>query len=629
MGRPSTLVIILLAHGVLLAHSAWVHSPTHNEPGHLVGGLYFWEYGRFDVFRVNPPLVRITAALPVEWLNPVFDWSAYRSGVNARCDTALGADFFKANGRRAFALLAVARMACIPFSLLGGWVAWAWARQLYGPRAAFLAALLWAAHPMILGHAAVIATDLASASFSLAAGYAFWIWLRSGDWPAAIIAGITLGLALLTKFTLAVLVPLWVVLWLGWRLTARWGVAVSQETAGPCPGSCKHGGSLAVMPSRPSPLVPRPSSLTSRPSPGWWSGGGKLAVTLVVALATLNAGYAFDQCLLPVGHYRTAWLQLQSPAETRIIRTPAEGLEGLIDSIPVPLPGEYLLGFMQQADDVERSRESYLGGVWRSKGWSYYYVYGLALKTPAGGWVLFLISAWLALGGSKPRGQWRDEFVLLAPAGAVLALVSAETTWNHHLRYALPALPPLFVWLGQCVDPAASPNRTLRGLAWTAACAACLSALAVHPHSLGYFNEVAGGPRNGHRHLSHSAVDWGQDLLFLERWLSVHRDGRKVYLAWNGQFDPSICGFEFEPAVPSLRPIAGSGGSPRDRQALLVVSVLFLQGKEGSMITSGRRTAQFRRDQFREFVEEEPIGWGGYSIRVYEVEEAGGTFPDQ
>ena len=42
----------------LLIHSAKVHSPTWDEVGHLAAGLSHWELGRFELYSVNPPLVR-------------------------------------------------------------------------------------------------------------------------------------------------------------------------------------------------------------------------------------------------------------------------------------------------------------------------------------------------------------------------------------------------------------------------------------------------------------------------------------------------------------------------------------------------------------------------------------------
>ena len=56
---------LLTLHAGLLAWSATRHSPTLNEPGHLVAGISYWKFGRFELYRVNPPLVKLIAALPV------------------------------------------------------------------------------------------------------------------------------------------------------------------------------------------------------------------------------------------------------------------------------------------------------------------------------------------------------------------------------------------------------------------------------------------------------------------------------------------------------------------------------------------------------------------------------------
>lgn len=61
----AAVVSLLTIQASLLAYSATTHSPTMNEPGHLAAGLSYWEFGRFEVCRVNPPLIRPIAALPV------------------------------------------------------------------------------------------------------------------------------------------------------------------------------------------------------------------------------------------------------------------------------------------------------------------------------------------------------------------------------------------------------------------------------------------------------------------------------------------------------------------------------------------------------------------------------------
>ena len=61
----SACCLLLAIHAVLLAWCAWHDSPTTDEVAHLPAGISHWHLGRFDLFRVNPPLVRMVAALPV------------------------------------------------------------------------------------------------------------------------------------------------------------------------------------------------------------------------------------------------------------------------------------------------------------------------------------------------------------------------------------------------------------------------------------------------------------------------------------------------------------------------------------------------------------------------------------
>ena len=103
------VIVLLFIHSVLLTYSAYVHSPTLNEPGHLVAGLSHWKFGRFEVYRVNPPLVKLIAALPVALIGYKEDWSGFYEGPGARPEAKMGQDFVAANAERSFFLFTIAR----------------------------------------------------------------------------------------------------------------------------------------------------------------------------------------------------------------------------------------------------------------------------------------------------------------------------------------------------------------------------------------------------------------------------------------------------------------------------------------------------------------------------------------
>ena len=72
----------------------------------------------------------------------------------------------------------------------------------------------------------------------------------------------------------------------------------------------------------------------------------------------------------------------------------------------------------------------------------------------------------------------------------------------------------------------------------------------LRPDYLTYFSQVAGGPKNGYRHLVDSSLDWGQDLPALKDWIDHHLDTSattRLYLAYFGTALPRWYGIEATP----------------------------------------------------------------------------------
>jgi hypothetical protein len=582
---------IVALHVALLAWSALVHSPTLNEPGHLAAGVSMWQFGRFDVYRVNPPLVRMVAALPVLAAGVETDWSRFTEGVGARPEFSLGEDLVAANGERSMWLITLARWGCIPFSLLGAWVCYRWASELYGSVAGLLALTLWCFCPNILGHGALMTPDCAATALGAAACYTFWRWLKAPTWEHTLTSGLVLGVAELAKTTLVVFYPLWPLMW----LVYRWGNWRQCRRLAPQDEQTSRGARwllwwrLALRgQSR------REAACHNDCAPRQFAREfGMLAVRMVIALYVINLGYGFEGSLTRLGDYRfvSAILGAQDGEE----KTPSGGGNRFANSwlagVPVPLPKNYVLGIDLQRRDFEQYRHpSYLRGEFRDKGWWYYYLYALAIKVPLGTWMLIGLAAFgcrLAPQDAASRGarwlRWRDEFVLLAPAMVILVFVSSQTGFSEHMRYVLPCFPFVFIWIGRLArvldrpwwsskrpsPPAPLPRGgegridarwVLAGLSAAALVWSIGSSLWVYPHSLSYFNELVGGPMGGPEHLIHSNVDWGQDLLFLKGWLEEHPEVTRA-----GSGDPRLTQREEVGRAGSgdPRPTQAGSGDPR------------------------------------------------------------------
>ena len=468
-----------LVHVFLLGYQAVWNSPTWNEKSHLAAGVSHWEFQRFDLFRVNPPLVRTWAAIPVVLLPHEENWRSYSLSPVTRREASVGQAFAEANGPAYFWLMTYARWMCIPFSLLGGWVCGRWAMRLYGLPSGILAMLLWFFSPMVLGHASLITADAHSAALGVAAIYAVWNWLSAPDRESAILAGVVLGLALLAKHTLLILCPVVCILAF---------VFMSKKAK-------RHA--------------------TVR----------QLLLVMVASVVVLNFGYLFEGSLRPLKDYRFrselfTGLELDEVSKDGAMSR-VEGT--LLEAIPVPVPANYLQGIDTQRVDFERPvGPSYLCGTWQERGWWYWYLCAFSFKTPAGTLALLVLAIGMSFFARQSNAPWRDELCVWLPATAVVVLVSSQTGFTTHYRYTIPALPFLFIGISKVARAFAVQRQKLAVIVGALAIMTLMESLWAFPHSLSFFNSAVGGPRVGHEYLVDSNIDWGQDLFYLRCWQEAH-----------------------------------------------------------------------------------------------------------
>ena len=607
------VVALLLVHSVLIAWGATRHSPVLDETAHLPVGLAIWRFGRVDLYPNNPPLVKLIAAAPLLIVPHQEEWSAIDNPPLSRPEFALGHDFIRANDRRSFWLFAIARWACLPFALLGGWICYLWARDLYGVRAGLLALALWCFSPHVVGNAQFITPDIAATSVGLSACYVFWRWLRDPTWRRTAGLGAILGLANLCKFTWLILYPLWLATFVAWRLS--WRIPSGRQTG--------------------------EKQLSNAPC---WAASGKLMTSLVVGLLVLNTAYLFRGSCTRLGDHeffsRTLSgsnyaLRGRSSVGTNRFR------ESVLGDLLVPLPVDYVRGVDLQKRDFEQKFYGYLRGEWKEGGWWYYYLYGLAVKTPLGTLLLFGMTVLTTLIGIPiPRNEsralvgksptmssarsWRDELVLLAPAAVVLFLVSWQTGINMFLRYAVPALPFLFIWVGKLPSTLLWQFHGARVAVVTSLMGTVVSGMHCYPHSASYFNGLVGGPLGGPNHLIDANVGWGQDLLFLKQWYDQHPHARPLGLVYFGNMDPRVTGLEF------FLPARGSPSAnvrcdqPEGTQGPVpgwyAVDVSFTRGMNRRVLDGqGKEAKPVTNCDFSYFQHFQPVAMAGYSICIYHI----------
>lgn len=505
--------ILLTIHALLLTGCAIRYSFTWTEIGLLPAGIIDWRHGDLEVFRVNPPLVRMLATLPLIAAGVDTPYHGAVGDPRIRVEREVAREMVATHGTRSLIYLVIARLTCLPVLLTGAWVAFRWTRELFGDAAGLGCLALWSFSPMLLGFGCLISGDAQAASFGVIGMYAFRNWLRApGIWNATAFGAIW-GLAILTKFSWLIGIIVLPLMWFILRITSLGNPSGHYaHPAAPLPISAKTQGKHTFR--------------------TWISECCGLLLALGTCIVTINTAYSFQGAFRRLGDYEFISQALGSEREKQWASELYSGNRfkgSWLEKMPVPLPENMMIGIDLQKWDFDRPRQSYFCGQWREQGWHHYYLVGLVLKFPAGGLVLLVLAGIAIFTTPACRAHWQEELILCGMAIAVLLMVSWETGLNRHLRYALPAVPFMLMSTSRVFKFCERPGSRLGKLVTASTIWYITSSLFVYPHSISYFNELAGGPRNGIAYFNSSNFDWGQDWGYASKWFEERPDARPIF----------------------------------------------------------------------------------------------------
>jgi hypothetical protein len=575
--------VFVTAHVMLVCAGAFFDSATYCEPANLAAGIAYWEYGRTDLYVVNPPLARAVAAVPVlTCLHLNTDGITFPLVPGDRPEFAVGDALLRANADAYWWILILGRLPGLGWSLLGAWLVYRWAGQLFGPRGGLVGLAVWCLEPNVAAYAHLITQDIPCTVLTLAATYGFWRYLNGPSWTRAAVTGGLLGAALLTKFTAVLLVPILFAVWV--------------------------------------------ASLRSLPSIAWRTRIGQYLALNAIALVVLNWGYGFEGTGAPLGAVPYVSCTFSGETVAPGGATPGNRFWGTrLAHVPSPFPMNYLRGIDLQKYDFEEyeiSRPCYLRGEWKLGGWYYYYLYAMLVKVPIGTLALLAVGLpwWTA---SHRRYRAPDYLCVLLVSAALFGFVSFQKALNKHFRYVLPAFPGLVLTAAAAAGWAGTRHRRWLVIGSLLGFQA-VSVAGQGLHTLGYFNELAGGPLQGWKHLSGSNVDWGQDLWWLKRWVDRHPGPQPLYLVCYGRQDPRVLGLDFAlaPQGPGESPLPADAAAQKGMAPLpgrFAVSVLTLQGMamwtpdgHGGYLPQPR----FAHAYLKHF---KPVAVAGTSIWIYDI----------
>ena len=524
--------LLLLAIFLQSVLSIRVKTVTFDEPRHVLSGYSYLKKGDFSLNWENPPLINVIASAPLLLLQP-------KIPAHFQEKYSFMHEFLYEINDNADQIIFWARIPIVLLSLLLSFFVFKWASELYGIEVGLFSLLIYAFSPNILAHSGLATTDLGLSCFMFLACYRLW---KLGSNPSArnlLLAGLTLGLALISKFTAVFILPVY----LGFPLVQLFLKEPAESAT--------------------------ETSLQTYLSADLLKRGSVLMVysILIISIGFLAIGAAYPFSL----------------------RTPGK---------------EYIEGLQWSVGHSERGHDAFLWGRISQKGWWYYHLAALAIKTPIALQIMLLLAIYVSVSRRvKKTSMYHDFFIVLPP----LLLLTATSVGSVKigLRHVLPILPFIFVFIGRLFEPGLK-RRLFPVAAFCLTVWYLLSSVSIYPHYLAYFNEYVGGPANGYKYLVDSNLDWGQDLKGLKGYMESRNIG-KVKLAYFGIADPQYHGISYEPISDQDLSALEEG---RFTRGVFAVSATFLQGLY----------LAHERDRYQWFRNRPPAAQIGYSIFVYEID---------
>lgn len=578
----AVLLIFMLALGFF---SILGDSTTMDELAHIPAGYSYIVKKDMRLNPEHPPLLKDLAGLSVligskitgAKINFPDQDPSWQKEINAQWD--FGAKFLYQSGNNPDQIVFWARLPMLLIMLLLGFYVFKWSREIYGNKAGLIALFFYSLSPTFLAHGRLVTTDVGAAAAFFIATYYLVKWLKKQNLPNLFFAGIALGLAFLTKFSLVLIIPLFIFLTLAWVIVKNWSKGV--------------------------PILLK-SALKSFVL---------LALIGIIALALVWPVYLYHTWNYPPDRQLADTEFNLGSYGNRMLVNPVIWMSN--NSILRPY-GQFFLGVLMVIQRAVGGNTTYFLGEVSKFGWQSYFPIVFLLKVPLALFALILISLIYFIyqigrpSFKKSLNWFKENFSQFALVSLFILYwaTTLKSNLNIGVRHILPTFPVLYVLVsGQITKLLDKKDSILKPLIVLILIWYGLGTIMVYPSFLTYFNELAGGPKNGYKYVTDSNLDWGQDL---KRLVQYAKDNsiQTIYVDYFGGDSPAYrLDGKYQPWWGQRNP----DELPPD--AWLAVSATFLQGGRGVAVAGLDQPTGF----YNWLNQYQPVAIIGNSIFVYRI----------
>jgi len=464
------IIISLLSVFLIICISSVLNkSLSGDEIFYITSASLYLNTNEYTYNSEHPPLIKQIFMLPALFLKPNIDLE----GLDHKNEIALGYEFLFNSGNGADSIIFFTRLINIILGLVLGGVVFAFSYKLFGKLSGFFALFLYSLSPNIIAHSRLATLDIGTTLFIFLTVFVFWIFMQNPSIKKYFLFIFVFSLAILTKFTSLLLIPIIVILYLILKFNKQthkfdfWVGSIINKL------NKKRIFSMFII------------SFS----------------TLALIGLVIWIDYGFESPILKIRP--DLYFEL---TESNLYGFTYKFIE------KIPFFRTYREGLGYQLKNSAAGFYPYFLGKVTKDGLIWYFLVAFLIKTPIPIILLFFLSFF-----SFTRKSNRLIF-LIVPIIILFLYFSFINKIFIGLRYILPIYPFIFVMIGGIFGVLwrniYSKLITIVLCIWL-----LVGSFMIFPHYLSYFNEFIGGPDKGHKYLADSNIDWGQDLKLLKGYI--------------------------------------------------------------------------------------------------------------
>jgi dolichyl-phosphate-mannose-protein mannosyltransferase len=492
--------LILAVMGVNLFSQAARKSLTNDELVHIPSAHRHLIAGDFRLNPEHPPLAKLWAALPLPFVHLRYMQPPPRTDQDfLQFTSTYSSEFWQLNKDSCRAIAFWSRLPMVILTLGLGVLIFIYARTFFTLRAAVIAVAIFSLEPTMLGHGWIVHTDIPAAYAYLLFFFGLQRYWVQPTFRRAIWFGLFAGIALVTKFSLAVVAAVFLVVLIYGAVQAR-------------------------------PLEPSKLKRLAR-----------VGFATITAFVLVNAAYFFQHPRL--APQDSNWISIYAGSPLA-----AQKAIGLLNIFSRVVPTYYLFGIYTVYVHNRLGHPSSLLGSYSLHGWWSYFPVTFALKTSIPVLILSVVAILWAMWSTVSKRK-----LIWLPALLAIALFLGMSIFSHiniGVRHIIPIFPFLFLLAGAFLD------RLLKTRYLRAAIIAMVvlfgwmgfDAVAGYRNYISFTNSLTLGRPNW-QVLSDSNVEWGEEIGELAEYLHQQGDTR-IMAAMSASMTPHLEGLEIVGYAP-------------------------------------------------------------------------------